>query len=45
MQDTKHADLILRFKDFVDSNVWERGKSYLACAFDAPRAPDTRKGL
>jgi len=36
--------LILRFKDFVDSDVRERRKSYLACAIDAPRASDTRKG-
>jgi hypothetical protein len=44
MQDAKYSHLILRFKDFVDSDVWERRKSYLACAIDAPRASDTRKG-
>ena len=37
--------LILRIKDFVNSDVWERWKSNLPCACDAPRSPDTWKVL
>ncbi len=45
MQDTQHSHLILGIKDFVNSDIWERWKSNLPCAYDAPRAPDTWKGL
>lgn len=41
MQDAQYAQLVLRSKDFVNSYIRERGKSNLACALDAPRAPNT----